>query len=229
MKTLAHGVTDAAYTSGLRHEPGGKPLALSHMGEQPRQVLPRDLAVRPLITCRRLVHIRSEWIQTRPRRTGKDAVQMVQTVWLTEAGKRRLEDELQDLRTRRRPELHTRIQEATESGDISDNSEYEDLKDEWASLEARIFDLEQTLEHSEIIQRQDGDDVVGLGSTVTLRSDDGEEETWVLVSPQEANTLDGTISTESPVGRAIVGCRAGDAATVRTPSGAIVFTVVTVG
>ena len=153
---------------------------------------------------------------------------MVQTVWLTEAGKGRLEDELQDLRTRRRPELHTRIQEATESGDISDNSEYEELKDEWASLEARIFELEQTLEHSEIIQREEGDEVVGLGSTVTLRSDDGEEETWILVSPQEANTLDGTISTESPVGRAIMGCRAGDAATVRTPSGAIVFTVVSV-
>jgi transcription elongation factor GreA len=153
---------------------------------------------------------------------------MVQTVWLTEAGKGRLEDELHDLRTRRRPELHVRIQEATESGDISDNSEYEELKDEWASLEARIFELEQTLEHSEIIQRKDGDEVVGLGSTVTLRSDDGEEETWILVSPQEANTLDGTISTESPVGRAIVGCRAGDDATVRTPSGAIVFTVVSV-
>ena len=162
------------------------------------------------------------------QRTGKDAVQMVQTVWLTEAGKRRLQDELHDLRTRRRPELHTRIQEATESGDISDNSEYEELKDEWASLEARIFALEQTLEHSEIIQREEGAEVVGLGSTVTLRSDDGEEETWILVSPQEANTLDGTISTEPPVGRAIVGCRAGDAATVPTPSGAIVYTVVAV-
>ena len=153
---------------------------------------------------------------------------MVQTVWLTEAGKGRLEEELHDLRTRRRPNLHTRIQEATESGDISDNSEYEELKDEWASLEARIFELEQTLDNSEIIQRQEGSEVVGLGSTVMLRSDDGEEETWILVSPQEANTLDGTISTESPVGRAIVGCRAGDSATVRTPSGAIVFTVVTV-
>ena len=153
---------------------------------------------------------------------------MVQTVWLTEAGKVRLEEELHDLRTRRRPDLHARIQEATESGDISDNSEYEELKDEWSSLEARIFELEQTLDNSEIIQRQEGSEVVSLGSTVTLRSDDGEEETWILVSPQEANTLDGTISTESPVGRAIVGCRAGDSATVRTPSGAIVFTVVTV-
>src|ERR671916_3360619 len=148
---------------------------------------------------------------------------MVQTVWLTQAGKNRLEEELQDLRTRRRPELHTRIQEATESGDISDNSEYEDLKDEWASLEARIFELEQTLEHSEIIQRQEGVDVVGLGSTVTLRSDDGEEETWILVSPEEANTLDGTISTESPVGRALVGCHVGDSPTVTAPAGDMVY------
>ena len=153
---------------------------------------------------------------------------MAETVWLTEAGKTRLADELHDLRTRRRPDLHARIQEATESGDISDNSEYEELKDEWASLEARIFELEQTLDHAEVIQRRDGDEVVGLGSKVTLRSDDGEEETWILVSPQEANTLDGRISTQSPVGRAVVGCRAGDSATVQTPRGAIIYTVVAV-
>lgn len=153
---------------------------------------------------------------------------MPETVWLTEAGKQRLEDELHDLRTRRRPELHTRIQEATESGSASDNSEYEDLKDEWASLEARLSELEQTLERAAIIKRRDGDDVVGLGSTVTLRSDDGEVETWVLVSPQEAKTIDGRISTESPVGRALMGRKAGESATVATPIGSLVYTVVNV-
>jgi transcription elongation factor GreA len=153
---------------------------------------------------------------------------MAETVWLTETGKTRLEEELHDLRTRRRPDLHARITEATESGDISDNSEYEELKDEWASLEARIHELEQTLERAELIRREDGDETIGLGSKVTLRSDDGEEETWILVSPQEANTLDGTISTQSPVGEALVGRRAGDSATVRTPSGAIVYTVLAV-
>jgi transcription elongation factor GreA len=153
---------------------------------------------------------------------------MAQTVWLTAAGKTRLEEELNDLRTRRRPDLQVRIQEATESGDISDNSEYEELKDEWASLDARIHELEQTLDRAEVIQRDGTDGVVGLGSKVTIRSDDGEEETWILVSPQEANTLDGTISTQSPVGQALIGCRAGDSATVRTPSGAIEFTVVAV-
>jgi transcription elongation factor GreA len=153
---------------------------------------------------------------------------MAQTVWLTAAGKTRLEEERNDLRTRRRPDLQVRIQEATESGDISDNSEYEELKDEWASLDARIHELEQTLDRAEVIQRDETDGVVGLGSKVTIRSDDGEEETWILVSPQEANTLDGTISTQSPVGQALIGCRAGDSATVRTPSGAIEFTVVAV-
>lgn len=153
---------------------------------------------------------------------------MPETVWLTEAGMTRLEEELQDLRTRRRPDLHARIQEATESGDVSDNSEYEDLKDEWASLEARIIELEQTLDRAAIIQREEGDEIIGLGSRVTLRSEDGEEETWILVSPQEANTLDGTISTQSPVGQSLVGRKAGDSATVRTPGGAMIYTVVTV-
>jgi transcription elongation factor GreA len=154
---------------------------------------------------------------------------MADTIWLTEAGKTRLEVELNDLRTRRRPELQARIQEATESGDISDNSEYEELKDEWAILDARIQELEQTLERAAVIKREAGNDIVGLGSQVTLRSDDGEEETWVLVSPQEANSLDGTISTDSPVGRALLGCRPGDSATVGTPGGAMIYTVVSVG
>ncbi len=153
---------------------------------------------------------------------------MPETVWLTESGKARLSEELHDLRTRRRPELHARIQEATESGDVSDNSEYEDLKDEWAILEARINELEHTLEHSAVIQREAGDETIGLGSKVTLRADDGEDETWVLVSPQEANTLDGTISTQSPVGKSLVGRRAGDTAEVRTPGGSMTYTVVSV-
>ncbi|MDQ3779979.1 MAG: GreA/GreB family elongation factor, partial [Chloroflexota bacterium] len=124
------------------------------------------------------------------------------------------------------PELATRIQEATEHGDVSDNSEYEDLKEEWVIVDARIRDLEQTLERAEIIHRDANDDAVGLGSKVTLRSDDGEEESWIVVSPEEANTLDGTISTESPVGRAVLGRRAGDSATVTTPVGTMVYTLV---
>jgi transcription elongation factor GreA len=153
---------------------------------------------------------------------------MPQSVQLTEVGKARLEEELHDLRNRRRPELHERIQEATESGDVSDNAEYEELKDEWAMLEARIAELEQTLERAVIIEKPSEDGLVGLGSEVTLRAEDGEVETWVLVSPQEAKSGEGRISTQSPVGQALMGCRVGETATVTTPSGSMRYTVVAV-
>lgn len=149
-------------------------------------------------------------------------------VQLTTAGKARLEEELHALRTVKLPGLAARIHEASEYGDVSDNSEYEGMKEEYVLTEARIGELEQILLHARTIQRAAGDDSVGLGSVVTLRDDVGEEETWTLVSPEEANTFDGTISTESPVGRALVGCHAGDAPTVTTPGGTIVYTVVSV-
>lgn len=149
------------------------------------------------------------------------------TVPLTAAGKARLEDELADLRTRRRPEIMARIQDETESGDVSDNSEYEELKEAAAIVTARIEELEQTLGHSVLVEAT-GDGTVGLGSRVTLRGDDGDEEVWTLVSPQEANALAGAISTESPVGRAVLGCRKGDSASVRTPAGEMLYTVVEV-
>ncbi len=149
-------------------------------------------------------------------------------VRLTAAGKARLEDELRHLESEKRPALAARIQEATEHGDVSDNSEYEEIKEGYVLIEARIRELEQTLERAEVIEAHSADGVVGLGSVVTLRSDDGEEETWTLVSREEANTLDGTISTDSPVGRALIGCRVGDSPTVKTPGGEIVFTVLRV-
>lgn len=152
---------------------------------------------------------------------------MPQSVSLTEVGKTRLEEELLDLRSRKRPALHERIQEATESGDVSDNAEYEELKDEWAMLEARIGELEQTLDRAVIVEKP-SDGQIGLGSEVTLRAEDGEVETWVLVGPQEAKSGDGRISTESPVGQALMGCRVGESATVTTPVGSMRYTVVAV-
>ncbi len=149
------------------------------------------------------------------------------TVPLTAAGKARLEDELEVLRTRRRPNLMARIHDEAEAGNVSDTSEYEELKETAAIVEARIRELEQTLSQAVLVEAT-GDGTVGLGSRVTLRGDDGEEEVWTLVSRHEANAHAGAISTESPVGRAVFGCRKGDSATVRTPAGEMVFTVVEV-
>jgi transcription elongation factor GreA len=168
--------------------------------------------------------------QDRPSVERRKDASMVshRSVQLTPAGKARLEDELQTLVATKLPELQARIQEANEHGDISDNSEYEELKEDLILTEARIRELDGLLQRAELIQREEGMETIGLGSTVTLETDDGETETWVLVVPEEANTLDGSISTDSPVGRALVGRRVGESAVVQTPGGEIVYTVVKV-
>jgi len=148
-------------------------------------------------------------------------------VRLTSDGKRKLEEELAHLLSVKKPGLATRIQEATEHGDISDNSEYEELKEEFVLTEARIHELEQMLDRAEIVEPPTTGSV-GLGSVVTIRGDDGEEETWRLVGPEEADSRHGTISTDSPVGSALMGCRVGDEASVATPAGSIVFTILRV-
>jgi transcription elongation factor GreA len=145
-------------------------------------------------------------------------------VQLTEAGKARLEDELANLRDVKRPELVERDEVSNDDGDISDNSEYEDLKEELIMTDRRIQELEYLLSTAEIIEhRTDG--TVALGSRVTLVDPDGEEETWTLVDPAEADSRTGSISTESPVGSVLMGKAKGDSAEVETPGGTIVYTI----
>ncbi len=148
-----------------------------------------------------------------------------QVVQLTPEGRQRLTDELENLRTVKLPELTARIQDANEHGDISDNSEYEELKEELVLTDARIHELEFLLEKAEDIAPP-AKGTVGLGSTVTLRSDDGEVDTWRLVSPQEADTRVGAISTDSPVGRAMIGLKVGDTTDVSTPAGVISYSII---
>ena len=149
-------------------------------------------------------------------------------VRLTPEGRDRLREELEHLRHSKMPELTARIQDANEHGDISDNSEYEDLKEEVVLTDARITELEYLLETAEIVEPPSGG-TIGLGSKVTIVSDDGETETWRLVSPEEADTRAGTISTDSPVGSALIGRKKGDVTTVETPGGTITYTVRKVG
>ncbi|MCC6313036.1 MAG: GreA/GreB family elongation factor, partial [Thermomicrobiales bacterium] len=111
----------------------------------------------------------------------------------------------------------------------SENSEYEDLKEAFAITEARIQELEQTLANAVVLGPAADDGTVSLGSNVTIRDEDGMEETWVLVSPAEATAAGGAISTESPVGSALLGRCEGDSTTVETPVGPLVYTIVKVG
>ncbi len=147
---------------------------------------------------------------------------------LTPEGKVRLEKELAHLRNERIPDISRLIQEATGDGDISDNSEYEEMKDEYMYLESRVHELENTLEHAEIIEGGSGDGSVQLGSRVTVRDEDGIEETWLIVDSVEASSSENRVSSDSPVGKALLGCRAGDRATVDTPGGAYTYSIVTV-
>lgn len=151
-----------------------------------------------------------------------------QGVQLTAQGRVKLDEELRMLREERQPALSARIFEANEHGDVSDNGEFNDLKEELAMLEARAAELELILSRAQIIEAGSGDGSVRLGSTVRIRDEDGETETWQVVSPEEADSLTGSISTESPVGEALVGCREGESLTVSTPGGDIMYTVLDV-
>jgi transcription elongation factor GreA len=162
------------------------------------------------------------------RRAGFERMHLMvreRTIQLTQAGKLKLEEELANLVNVKRSELARRIQESNEHGDVSDNSESESAKEELVVTEARISELEQMLERAEVIEHP-ATDRVGLGSVVTIRGDDGVEETWTIVDHVEADTRAGSISTESPVGRILLDKRPGESISVKTPGGVIVYTVV---
>jgi transcription elongation factor GreA len=151
-------------------------------------------------------------------------------VYLTEQGRQELVAELEHLRLVKRPEVAARISQAKEYGDISENSEYEDAKNEQAFTEGRIRTIESVLNRARLIK----DDTRGapgsvrLGTRVTTVDDTDERETWTLVSSAEANAAQGKISDESLVGRALLGKKVGDQVTVQAPKGSIKFKVVAI-
>lgn len=151
-------------------------------------------------------------------------------VILSRAGLQKLEQELEYLKNVKRREVAERIKQAREYGDISENSEYEDAKNEQAFIEGRILTLEKTLRNARVLSEADGPaDVVNLGSRVKLKDMEyGELEEYVIVGTLEANPAENKISNESPVGRAIMGQRVGSVVTVDAPAGAIKFEIVEV-
>lgn len=146
-------------------------------------------------------------------------------VILTQAGKDELEEELRQLRSVKLPAVTARIQELTSDGDVSDNSEYEDTKEDRVMIEARVREIENVLRRVQVIVPTDSKGVVQLGSSVVLVDESGETDTWKLVSPEEANTMQGKISTDSPVGAALLGKQIGDDVVVRAPGGETKYTV----
>ena len=151
---------------------------------------------------------------------------MNKPVYMTAEGLTRLQKELRQLITVDRPRVAHRIHEAKLDGDISENAEYEDAKQEQAFLEGRIATLEAQIKHAEVIEATNGDKV-GIGSKVVIKGGEGEE-TFTIVGSAEAAPREGRISNESPVGVALMGRKKGDKVTVQAPAGSIEYTVVAV-
>jgi transcription elongation factor GreA len=152
-------------------------------------------------------------------------------VLLSLEGLKQLEQELTHLRTVKRLEVAERIKQAREYGDISENSEYEDAKNEQAFIEGRILTLEKTLRNARLIDEPvDGATAVRLGSSVRLRDlEFGDELSYVIVGTLEADPSANRISNESPVGQAILGKAVGAIVEVDAPIGILRYEVLKIG
>lgn len=151
-------------------------------------------------------------------------------VFLTEDGLKKLESELDELKTVRRKEIAERIKQALSFGDISENSEYDQAKNEQAQLEDRISKLEMILRNAKIIDKEDiSTDKVGIGSKVLVKDLEYEEEMeYTIVGSAEADPYNGRISNESPVGKALLGRKSGDIVDVIVPDGIIKYEILTI-
>jgi transcription elongation factor GreA len=150
-------------------------------------------------------------------------VDLSEPVLVTAEGLQKLKTDLDDARARRK-EAAERMKEAAQPGDIEDNPEFEQAKEEVASLDNRIYELEEMIGRAQIIEEHHGG-VAEPGSTIEVVDQEGTIETWHLVGAVEADPGAGRISVDSPVGRAVLGRRSGDRVTVNAPSGVIELTV----
>jgi transcription elongation factor GreA len=146
---------------------------------------------------------------------------MPKDVILTPDGLEKLKSELEHLSTEKRREVAARIKEAREFGDISENAEYDDAKNEQAMLESKIAQLEEKLRAATVIDaRAVGTDVVSIGTTVHVKDQgNGRSETYTIVGSSEANPAERKLSNESPVGKALIGAKRNEIVAVVLPNG----------
>ena len=156
------------------------------------------------------------------------AQQSTERLQLTVEGEARLRAELRTLVEGRRPEVIARIRAAKELGDLKENADYTAAREEQSFLEGRIQAIEAVLRGAEVVAAPRADDAIGMGSSVTVEAD-GEQVTYLLVSPSEVDPGSGRISVASPVGRALLGHGPGDEVMIRTPQGETHYRVVSVG
>ncbi|MCS6834610.1 MAG: transcription elongation factor GreA [Anaerolineae bacterium] len=147
-----------------------------------------------------------------------------EVAYLTPQGKEELERELQQL-IERRPVLAAKLKEAVAMGDLKENADYHDTKEQMGMLEGRIQQIEATLRHAVVVDKG-GNDEVGLGSIVTIVEEGStENEVYTIVGAAEANPREGKISVKSPIGAALMHRKKGDKVRVVTPNGETVFKI----
>ncbi|MEK5498007.1 transcription elongation factor GreA [Bacillus sp. FSL M8-0077] len=146
---------------------------------------------------------------------------------MTEEGKRKLEEELEYLKTVKRKEVVERIKIARSFGDLSENSEYDSAKEEQAFVEGRITTLDNMIRNAKIIEDEGNSNIVSLGKTVTfVELPDGEEESYTIVGSAEADPFEGKISNDSPIAKSLLGKQVDDKVTVQTPGGEMFVQIV---
>ncbi len=153
---------------------------------------------------------------------------MEKDVFFTPEGLSKIEQEIEYLKTVRRKEVAERIKVALGYGDLSENSEYDEAKNEQAQVEERIVKLENMVRNARVIDEKDLDeDIVNIGSKVSIKDISTDEvDDFVIVGSAEADPLEGKISNESPVGAKLLGLRVGDIAEIEIPDGIIRYEVV---
>ncbi len=152
-------------------------------------------------------------------------------VLVTKAGLEKLKIELKDFQEVRRKEVASRLKEAISYGDLSENSEYEEAKNEQAFVEGRIVELEQMVINAKIItDDKRGEDSIQIGSTITIQniSENDEAETYTIVGSTEADPIEHKISNESPIGSKILGKVKGDVVTVKVPAGTFDYKILNI-
>jgi transcription elongation factor GreA len=146
--------------------------------------------------------------------------------YVTAEGKQDMERELEVLKNVRRPELAIKLKEAVAMGDLRENADYHDTKEQMGLMDARIQYLESVLRTAVIIENDGATDEVQIGSTVTIREvGTSDDETYTIVGPAEANPREGKISQKSPIGAALLGKKKGKKVKVETPEGIVQFEI----
>ena len=151
---------------------------------------------------------------------------MPEPTYLTPEGHEKLKAELEELKGPRREELAKRLRSAIQMGDLSENADYHQAKEDQGFLEGRIQEIEYLLRNVVIIDKNVSNDVVSVGNRVTIQEADYPPETYHVVGAKEADPRNGRISNESPIGRAVMDHKVGDVVEAETPGGKIKFKIV---